>query len=141
MPALVIGPRWLRSPELASEQTSNLIANLGLQPICTLVAEHEQHRTTPLSRVPGMGYEEALSQFLARFDGFLAAPDAYLLAQARLLVSSAHRKSVARRSLEVAAATYAQIYQAVHDPANLYENPQAMMPKSPEQVKQLLQLQ
>lgn len=33
---------------LASEQTSNLIANLGLQPICTMVAENQDN---PLSKV------------------------------------------------------------------------------------------
>jgi hypothetical protein len=134
----------LRLDTLASEQTSNLVANLGLQPICTLVAasetaEETPRRQPPLSQVPGMD-EESLRQFLSRFDSFLAAPDAFLLPQARLLVSSSHRKMVSRRSLEVVAASYAQLYHAVVDAKNQYDNPLSLVPKSPDQVKLLLQL-
>ena len=93
----------------------------------------------PLSKVPGME-QETLKQFLAKFDSFLIAPDVFLLPQARLLLSSAHRKNVVRRSLEVVAASYGQIYQAVSDPKSGYENPAALMPKTPEQVSLLLQL-
>ena len=57
--------------------------------------------------------ESALRDFLSKFDSFLVAPDVFLLPQTRLLLSSAHRKSVARRSLEVTAASYAQLYHAV----------------------------
>ena len=120
---------------LASEQTSNLIANLGLQPICTMVAEHQNARSVPLAKggrsrwrptsalraglerffvfaVPGME-EPLLREFLSKFDGFLVAPDVFLLPQTRLLASSTHRKSVTRRSLEVVAASYGQLYHAV----------------------------
>ncbi len=54
-----------------------------------------------------------LREFLSKFDSLLVAPDVFLLPQTRLLVSSAHRKNVTRRSLEVTAASYAQLYHAV----------------------------
>jgi len=77
---------------LASEQTSSLIANLGLQPVCTMLAEHSNKDDgSPLAKVPGME-EPALREFLAKFDGFLAAPDVFLLPQTRLLTSSSHRR-------------------------------------------------
>ncbi len=69
------------------------------------------------SVVPGMD-PSALRDFLSKFDSFLVAPDVFLLPQTRLLVSSAHRKNVARRSLEVVAASYAQLYHAVVDDPN-----------------------
>ncbi len=82
----------------------------------------------------------ALKEFLAKFDSFLVAPDMFLLPQIRLLVSSAHRKNVGKRSLEVVAASYSQLYTAVMEPSNQYENPSSLMPKKPEQVAVLLQL-
>ena len=45
-----------------------------------------------------------------------------------------------KRSLEVVAASYAQLYSAVTDAKNAYENPTALMAKTPEQVSLLLQL-
>jgi hypothetical protein len=129
---------------LASEQTSCLIANLGLQPVCGMVAEHDRNKAAgkeekKLSQMPGME-EPILREFLAKFDGFLVAPDVFLLPQSRLLVSSAHRKSVTRRSLEVVAASYGQLYQAVTFESSGYADPPALMPKTVEQVQLLLQL-
>ena len=81
-----------------------------------------------------------LKGFLQKFDSFLVAPDVYLLPQARLLISSTHRKNITKRSLEVVAASYSQLYHAVIDPKNQYENPASLVPKTPEQVSLLLQL-
>ena len=128
----------LHMDTLASEQTSNLIANLDLQPICTMVAE-QQNNAKPLHEVPGMGSDD-LRSFLVKFDNFLVAPDMFLLPQTRLLVSSSHRKNIVKRSLEVVAASYSQLYHAVSDPTNGYDSPATLMPKTPEQVKLLLQL-
>ena len=113
---------------LSSEQTSNLIANLGIQPICTMLAQSKRMDArgnvngtlptpVPLSQVSGMD-DDSLKRFMISFDQFLVAPDAFLLPQIRLLSSSGHRKSITKRSLQVVSATYKQLYDAVIDPFN-----------------------
>ena len=103
-----------------------------------MVSEN-QSKDQKLSQVPGMD-EASLQTFLTKFDSFLVAPEVFLLPQSRLLISSGHRKSVTKRSLEVVAASYGQLYSAVTDAKNGYDNANALMPKTPEQVKLLLQL-
>lgn len=76
----------------------NFLANLGLQPICTMIASSGSGK--PLSQLAGMD-PESLQKFLDKFDNFLVAPDVFLLPQTRLLSSSAHRKTVTKRSLQV----------------------------------------
>ena len=60
--------------------------------------------------------------FLNKFDSFLIAPEDYLLVQIKLLTSSAYRKSISKRSLQLVSATYEQLYEAVVDPKNAYNN-------------------
>ena len=104
---------------LSSEQTSSLIANLGLQTICSMTKENQDIKT--------------LKAFLNKFDSFLIAPEDYLLSQVKLLASSGHRKSITKRSLEVVSATYKQLYKAL-------EQPDSLMNKTPDQVDLLLHL-
>ncbi|XP_059482934.1 conserved oligomeric Golgi complex subunit 6 [Neocloeon triangulifer] len=119
---------------LTSEQTSFLVANLSLSPIYTILQEPDKSH---LSTTPGMD-PASLKNFLSKLDSFLSMPDILLLPQIRLLQSSTFRKVVQKRSCEVIAAIYKQLYQAVHDPANLYQNPSILMPRKPEQVLELL---
>jgi hypothetical protein len=65
-------------------------------------------------------------------------PDMLLLPQICLLLSSTHRSTVQHRAFEVIAAIYKQLYEAVHDPENLYQNPGVLMPRTPDQVLKLL---
>merc|ERR1712062_962574 len=127
---------------LSSEQTSSLIANLGLQTICSMTKENQDIKT--------------LKAFLNKFDSFLIAPEDYLLSQVKLLASSGHRKSITKRSLEVVSATYKQLYKGGHlnaysilaplyalREAPLYkalEQPDSLMNKTPDQVDLLLHL-
>ena len=123
---------------LSSEQTSNLIANLGLQPICSMIVSNGDAEK-PLSQVEGMDIK-SLKVFLNKFDSFLIAPEDYLLVQIKLLTSSAHRKSISKRSLQLVSATYKQLYEAVVDPKNAYNNPELIVNKTPDQVDLLLHL-
>jgi hypothetical protein len=123
---------------LSSEQTSNLIANLGLQPICSMIVSNGDAEK-PLSQVEGMDIK-SLKVFLNKFDSFLIAPEDYLLVQIKLLTSSAHRKSISKRSLQLVSATYKQLYEAVVDPKNVYNNPESIVNKTPDQVDLLLHL-
>jgi len=65
-------------------------------------------------------------------------PEILMLPQMRLLQSSNYRKLVQKRSCEVIAAIYKQLYDAVHDPTNMYQNPAVLMPRKPEQVLELM---
>lgn len=120
---------------LSSEQTSSLIANLGLQPICCMIASNQDQK--PLSQLQSMD-SKSLKGFLNKFDAFLVAPEDYLLPQIKLLTSSSHRKSISKRSLQVVSATYKQLFEAVTDPKNEY--PETLMNKTPDQVDLLLHL-
>ena len=73
-----------------------------------------------------------------KLDALLAAPDALQLAQWRLLISGSQRKTVQRRALDTVLSIYSQLYGAVHNPANGYTNPNSIMPRTPDQVKNLL---
>ena len=93
----------------------------------------------PLSQVEGMDVK-SLKVFLNKFDTFLIAPDDYLLPQIKLLSSPSHRKSISKRSLQLVSATYKQLYEAVMEPTNKYNHPEAIMNKNPDQVDLLLHL-
>ncbi len=73
-----------------------------------------------------------------KLDALLAAPDALQLPQWRLLISGSHRKTIQRRALDSVLHVYGQLYAAVHDPANGYQNPGQVMPRTPQQVSALL---
>ncbi|KAF4531926.1 hypothetical protein B566_EDAN000955 [Ephemera danica] len=119
---------------LTSEQASSLVANLSLGPIYTILQEAERGH---LSTTPGMD-SSSLKNFLTKLDSFLTMPEVLLLPQIRMLQSASHRRTVQRRSYEVIAAIYRQLYEAVHDPSNMYQSPSLLMPRKPDQVLELL---
>ncbi|KAJ1525454.1 hypothetical protein ONE63_010265 [Megalurothrips usitatus] len=119
---------------LTSEQASSLVANLNLGPIYTILQETSRG---PLSSIPGMD-AASLKHFLVKLDGFLALPDMLLLPQISLLLSTVHRNNVKQRAFEVICTVFKQLYAAVYDPSNGYENPSALISCTPEQVQELL---
>ncbi|CAH0391613.1 unnamed protein product [Bemisia tabaci] len=119
---------------LTSEQASSLVANLNLGPIYTILQDSSD---APLSQIPGME-PECLDSFFGKLEHFLMMPDMLLLPQINYLQSSNHRLEIQRRANEVISAIYRQLYQRIHDPKNMYSNPSHLMPRSPEQVHELL---
>lgn len=119
---------------LTSEQASSLVANLNLGPIYTILQDQSK---SPLSQIPGME-PTSLSGFLTKLEKFLQMPELLLLPQVSCLLSGSHRAIVQRRATQVITAIYSQLYKCVHDPANLYDNPDQLMPRTPEQVTHLL---
>lgn len=61
-------------------------------------------------------------------------PDMLLLPQISLLQSSTHRTTTQRRSFELIAAIYRQLYDACYDPKNLYQNPSSIFARSPDEL-------
>ncbi|XP_060529088.1 conserved oligomeric Golgi complex subunit 6 [Cylas formicarius] len=114
---------------LTSEQASSLVANLNLGPVYTILQDHAQ---AALSDVPGMEPGN-LKKFVAQLEELSDDPDRLLLPQISLLLSSKHKKAVQKRAFDVILAIYKQLYDAVRDPTNGYENPNAILPKAPEE--------
>ncbi|XP_049291517.1 conserved oligomeric Golgi complex subunit 6-like [Anopheles funestus] len=112
---------------LTSEQASSLVANLNLGPIYTVLQRNAvqiDHRH--------------LQTFVAKLEQFLQTPEILLVPQVNLLISSGHRATVQKRSFNVIIAIYRQIYERINDPKNGYNNPETILPKTPEQVAEKL---
>ncbi|CAD7013995.1 conserved oligomeric Golgi complex subunit 6 [Ceratitis capitata] len=112
---------------LISEQASSLVANLNLGPIYTILQNNQTKIEANLLKI-----------FMNKMDAFLEMPEILLLPQVQLLMSSAHRNAVQKRAFNVIVAIYKQIYERVHDPANGFEQPEAVFNKTPEQVSKIL---
>nr|XP_012220146.1 PREDICTED: conserved oligomeric Golgi complex subunit 6 [Linepithema humile] len=119
---------------LTSEQASSLVAHLNLGSIYTILQGREQG---PLSSIPGM---DALSikEFTNKLEAFLVMPDVLLLPQISLLQSNNHRTITQKRSFEVIGAIYKQLYDACHDPKNLYQSPTNLFSRTPEELLETL---
>ncbi|XP_066140441.1 conserved oligomeric Golgi complex subunit 6 isoform X1 [Euwallacea fornicatus] len=120
---------------LTSEQASSLVANLNLGPIYTILQDQSQG---PLSGVPGMEPSN-LRNFLTKLDSLATQPDSILLPQINLLLSSKHKKAVLKRSFAILLAIYKQLYDAVYNPANLYENPSRILGKTPDELNKMFE--
>lgn len=71
-------------------------------------------------------------------EAFLIMPDVLLLPQISLLQSNNHRTITQKRSFEVIGAIYKQLYDACHDPKNLYQNVNDLFSRTPEELLQTL---
>lgn len=71
-------------------------------------------------------------------EAFLVMPDVLLLPQISLLQSSNHRSITKKRSFEIIGAIYKQLYEACHDPKNLYQNPNSLFSRIPEDLLRTL---
>jgi len=124
--------------DLCKEQTVYVLASLELAQMITILNESPKDGG-PLSSIPGTD-RDSLSGFSSRLDSLLSAPDILLLPSTRLLLSSAHRKSIAAAAFKEVVSSYRQLYQAVNDPNHKYDNPASILTKTPDQVALLLQL-
>ncbi|XP_026678602.1 conserved oligomeric Golgi complex subunit 6-like [Diaphorina citri] len=129
---------------LTSEQSSSFVVNLNLAPMYTILQEVNNRATSPggrqdaLSRIPGMEVA-SLNNFLRNFDNFLANPNTLVLPQVNLILNGEHRNAILTRSCQVICAIYRQLYEAVHDPTNMYENPATLLSKTPAEIRTILE--
>lgn len=125
---------------LTSAQASALVANLSLSAIYTILQEGGSisgGSSTPLSTIPGMEPSN-LKHFMIRFNAAVSKPDSLLIPQINLLASSQHKKAVQKRSFLVLLAIYKQLYDAVHNPGNLYDNPESILSITPEKLSTMI---
>lgn len=91
---------------LTSQQATSLVTNLNLSPIYTILQ-------TKIKVDVG-----SLKQFVEKFNGFLEMPDLLLLPQVMMLQSGNHRLSVQKRSFQVIATIYRQLWDKLNAEAD-----------------------
>lgn len=63
----------------------------------------------------------------------------YFCSQINLIVNRDARSSILSRSCQVICAIYKQLYEAVQDPQNMYENPATLLSRTPAEIKTVLE--
>lgn len=112
---------------LTSQQASSLVTNLSLTPIYGVL----QTKTKV-----DLG---SLKQFSDKFIDFLEVPEMLLLPQVTLLQSTNHRMSVQKRSFQVIATIYLQLYDKLNAEAeNDKERADQLLQHTPDQVTEVL---
>lgn len=112
---------------LTSQQASSLVTNLSLTPIYGVL----QTKTKV-----DLG---SLKQFSDKFIDFLEVPEMLLLPQVTLLQSTNHRMSVQKRSFQVIATIYLQLYDKLNAEAeNDKERADQLLQHTPDQVAEVL---
>lgn len=112
---------------LTSQQASSLVTNLALTPIYGVLQTKNK---------VDLG---SLKQFSDKFIDFLDVPEMLLLPQVALLQSTNHRMSVQKRSFQVIATIYRQLYEKLNAEAeNDMERADQLLQHNPEQVAEVL---
>jgi len=80
-----------------------------------------------------------LKAAMMKFDSFLATPDSIALSQLSFLTSASVRDSILEKSTGLIHGAYKLLYDVINNPNNGYAEPQGIVPRTPDQVKRLLQ--
>ncbi|GAB6028326.1 Golgi transport complex subunit 6 [Chamberlinius hualienensis] len=121
---------------LVSEQVSGILSFTGFGTIYATVQQHNL-KEGPLSHNASAD-PLVIKSSMSKFDSFLASPDSLTIPQLEFLQSATVRQQLKQRSMDLVYSTYQLIYNAVYDPNNEYTDPFSLMPRSSEQVRQLL---
>ena len=112
---------------LTSQQATSLVTNLNLSPIYTILQ-------TPTKVDKG-----SLKQFADKFVAFLEMPERLLLPQVMMLQSINHRVQVQKRSFQVVATIYQQLWDKLNaDAENEGERAEKLLRHKPDYVAKLL---
>lgn len=87
-----------------------------------------------------MTYKCVLILFIlqSKLESMLIMPNTVAVPQIGYLKNPVHLSKVRRQSNEVISAVYKQIYEHVYNPNNEYDDPSALMPRTPDLVYQIL---
>ncbi|CAH1781027.1 unnamed protein product, partial [Owenia fusiformis] len=121
---------------LTSEQASYILNSIDMAQMYGLVQQH-QPKQGPLSVLPGMD-PITVKSAMNKFDSYLASPDSLDMPQCALLTAAKLREMVKKSSTELLCKAYKQMYDAIVDPSNEYTDPKTIVPRTPEQVIELL---
>ncbi|XP_062521399.1 conserved oligomeric Golgi complex subunit 6-like [Corticium candelabrum] len=121
---------------LVHEQASYVLSKSGLG-FPHMIIQEKKHSEQPLSKVEGMN-GELLRGAMVKFDSFLSVPDSLMLPQCRQLLSTRLCDTAYRQAMEMVCGAYKGVFDAVHNPNNLYNDPSWVVSRTPEQVTALL---
>ncbi|XP_015930993.1 conserved oligomeric Golgi complex subunit 6 [Parasteatoda tepidariorum] len=121
---------------LVSEQASTIVGQLGLGALYTSLQDF-QPKHGPLSSLPGCD-ALAVQAAVKKLESFLSSPDSLTIPQSILLLSASLRQTLRKRSMGLLCNAYSQIFEAVNMPNNNYPDPSLLLPRTPEQVKNLI---
>ncbi|KAK1786393.1 hypothetical protein P4O66_018089 [Electrophorus voltai] len=128
---------------LINEQASYVLTRAGLGYIYSCVQQHSTEQG-PLSNFPSMDPSSLKAAMVGiplgtvQFDGYLASPDSFIMTQLNFLLSAAIREQIFRQSTELVCRAYGEVYRAVTDATNGYQQPETVLHRSPQQVQSLL---
>ena len=90
-----------------------------------------------MSTVEGLD-PSAVKAAVGRLDAYLAAANFGLAFPCEMLLSTQMRTSVSQRSVKFVAGLYGRFHASVFAPANMYAEPSALLPRTPQQVSALM---
>jgi hypothetical protein len=120
---------------VSTEQANYLVTHLNLEDIQTIL--QGQGASIPLSQIQGMEAENLIN-FLGKLENMLVMPNSIAVPQIGCLKNPLHMNKIRRQSNEVISAVYKQLYEHVHNPSNEYDDPSALMPRTPDLVYNIL---
>ena len=120
---------------LVHRQASRFLVNSGLGPIHDAI--HTKSSSIKLSEMEGMD-PGTIKASIVLFRKFLSDPYRYLMPQIQLLLSPRLREDVQKKAKHLVVLAYEDIYKALHDPVNSYDDIESFKLQPPEQVKALL---
>ncbi|XP_005736030.1 conserved oligomeric Golgi complex subunit 6 isoform X1 [Pundamilia nyererei] len=121
---------------LINEQASYVLTRAGLSYIYNCVQQHSAEQGA-LSLLPGMD-SSSVKAAMVQFDRYLSSPDTLVMPQLNFLLSAAIKEQIFRQSTELVCRAYGEVYTALTSPANAYNDPENLVPRSPQQVQTLL---
>ncbi|XP_061684304.1 conserved oligomeric Golgi complex subunit 6 [Syngnathoides biaculeatus] len=121
---------------LINEQASYVLTRAGLSHIYNSVQQHGAEQG-PLSLLPSMDVS-SVKAAMVQFDRYLSSPDSLVMPQLNFLLSAAIKDQIFTQSTELVCRAYGEVHSALGSPANGYNEPEQLLPRSPQQVRALL---
>uniref|UniRef100_A0A3P9PGX9 Conserved oligomeric Golgi complex subunit 6 n=1 Tax=Poecilia reticulata TaxID=8081 RepID=A0A3P9PGX9_POERE len=121
---------------LINEQASYVLTRAGLSYIYSCVQQHTAEQGS-LSLLPSMDIS-SVKTAMVQFDRYLSSPDTLVMPQLNFLLSAAIKEQIFRQSTELVCRAYGEVYTALTSPDNAYQDPENLVPRSPQQVQTLL---
>lgn len=121
---------------LISEQAGYILQRVGLALIYSAFLAHKPNQG-PCSQISGLD-STSLKHALDKFELFLGSPDSYKLPQYSLISASKSRQTVDEGTWEAISMAYKLVYDKIFDSQNSYEEPQKIIIRTVDEVKDLL---
>lgn len=122
---------------LINEQAYFILTKTDLLDAYKIIQNHDTKTRGPLVNVLGMD-SNTLKTAMSKFDVYLSSPDSLIVSQCNLLIGSNIRIKLKKKSVDLICSAYKLIYDAIIDDSNGYHNSSNIVPRTHEQVLNLL---